>query len=89
MITKPLTMSSGKPTKATITIAAEELADSRSYLELQFSAEVPKKGMFAKPDPFVEICRQNEANAFVSVHRTEKISSTTTPVWGTFFGILS
>ena len=58
--TKPL-MSKKEHNMGTISIHAEEVAQSRHYLTIQFAgSHLDKKDMFGKSDPYLEFHRANK-----------------------------
>jgi len=82
--TKPLT--NKKASKAgTITIHAEEVAQSKKYLTIQFAGKhLDKKDLFGKSDPYLDFHRANADGSFSLVHKTEVVKNTLNPVWRPF-----
>ena len=69
----------------TITIQAEEVAQSRENLTIQFAGNhLDKKDMFGKSDPYLEFHRANRDGSYSLVHKTEYIKNTLNPVWSPF-----
>ena len=69
----------------TITIQAEEVAQSRENLTIQFAGNhLDKKDMFGKSDPYLEFHRANRDGSYSLVHKTEYIKNTLNPVWPPF-----
>ena len=82
--TKPL--ANKKTSNAgTITIHAEEVAQSKKYLTIQFAGNhLDKKDLFGKSDPYLEFHRANADSSFSLVHKTEVVKNTLNPVWQPF-----
>ena len=69
----------------TITIHAEEIAQSKQHLTLQFSGtHLDKKDLFGKSDPYLEFHRANKDGSYSLVHKTEVLKNTLNPVWPPF-----
>ena len=82
--TKPLLSKHGSEA-GTITIHAEEVVQSRKHLTIQFSgANLDKKDIFGKSDPYLEFHRANKDGSYSLVHKTEYIKNTLNPVWPPF-----
>jgi hypothetical protein len=79
-LTLPIT---GTPQKgATLTVVAEEVAQSRDTLTFTMSAKgIDKKDFFGKSDGFLVFKRAIEGGSFVAVHKTEVVMNSLNPVW--------
>ena len=83
-LTEPLKNKKGSAA-GTITIHAEEVAESRKWLTLQFAGRhLDNKDMFGKSDPYLEFHRGNKDGSFTLVHKTEVLKNTLDPVWQPF-----
>ena len=83
--TKKLVGKKSSTNAGTITIHAEEVAQSRQYLTIQFAgSHLDKKDLFGKSDPYLELHRANKDGSYSLVHKTEYIKNTLNPVWPPF-----
>ena len=68
-----------------ITIHAEEVAQSRKHVTIQFAGSgLDKKDTFGKSDPYLEFHRAGVDGTFSLVHKTEVIKNSLNPVWQPF-----
>ena len=82
---KPLMSKNKSHEMGSITIHAEEVAQSQKYLTIQFAgSHLDKKDMFGKSDPYLEFHRANKDGSYSLVHKTDYIKNTLNPVWPPF-----
>ena len=71
--------------RGTITVRAEECADTKGSVKCHFrGTKLDKKDFFGKSDPFVEISRENADGSWSAVHKTEVVMKTLNPTWKPF-----
>ncbi|XP_064611987.1 copine-4-like isoform X2 [Liolophura sinensis] len=83
---QPLLLRNGhKAGNGTITIRAEEKAESKDICQMTFKAKkLDKKDFLGKSDPYLEFSRACSDGTWQVVHRTEVVRNNLNPSWRTF-----